>query len=584
MKNNLPNKLISAALLLSLALPVSAAGSQGTYTPCPALSAAAADQQEGIELCGGWFEEAFVQWDSNAVGSDVTVSYAEAGSSDFVTADQELIRGSRVDIPGLKGNTDYTIKVEGSKGSVSCSVRTMAFDRTGYAHDNFSGVGAYNDDGTLKPDVTVIYVTNENKDTITYNGKVGLYNIFFSAKPKNVCFRFIGHLDVPAGTVANDGSHNDGSNMLYLQNSSNVTVEGIGADTVLKEWGIEMKRCTSCEFRNLWLGNYPDDAIAMTGNVDIRSAHIWVHNNTIERGYNQFAGNGHVDADKAEGDGSMDMKWSEYITVSYNVFKDCHKTSLVGGRADQEQDFITYHHNWFNNTQSRNPRARNAHIHSFNNYFSTNSEYGICASYNSKIFSECNYFDRTNSPLYAINMGKDAYSGTIKSFGDKFVDCAPDEGLAYAIVDSRTAAPTINNLKEGGVGYDNFDLDMYSYTTQTPDEAKETIIAYAGKMQEQSYIGEDVPTTEPTTETTEPTTEATEPITETTEPVQNVSGDANNDGVFNIADVVALNKWLLGSPESQLTDWKAADMCADGKLNVFDLVEMTEQLSYTHQA
>ena len=224
MKNNLPNKLISAALLLSLALPVSAAGSQGTYTPCPALSAAAADQQEGIELCGGWFEEAFVQWDSNVVGSDVTVSYAETGSSDFVTADQELIRGSRVDIPGLKGNTDYTIKVEGSKGSVSCSVRTMAFDRTGYAHDNFSGVGAYNDDGTLKPDVTVIYVTNENKDTITYNGKVGLYNIFFSAKPKNVCFRFIGHLDVPAGTVANDGSHNDGSNMLYLQNSSNVTV------------------------------------------------------------------------------------------------------------------------------------------------------------------------------------------------------------------------------------------------------------------------------------------------------------------------------------------------------------------------
>ena len=160
-----------------------------------------------------------------------------------------------------------------------------------------------------------------------------------------------------------------------------------------------MKRCTSCEVRNLWLGNYPDDGISMTGNVDIRSAHIWVHNNTIEKGYNAFAGGGHVDADKADGDGSVDMKWSEYVTVSFNEFKDCHKTSLVGGRYDQIQDYITYHHNWFNNTHSRNPRARNAHIHSFNNYFSTNSEYGICASYNSKILSESNYFEKTNSPL-----------------------------------------------------------------------------------------------------------------------------------------------------------------------------------------
>lgn len=110
--------------------------------------------------------------------------------------------------------------------------------------------------------------------------------------------------DVPVGTV-------DGSNMLYLQNSSIVTVEDIGDDTDLIDWGIEMKRCTSCEFRNLHLGNYPDDAIAMTGNADILSEHIWVHNNTIKKGYNQFAGNGHVDADKADGDGSLDMKWTQ---------------------------------------------------------------------------------------------------------------------------------------------------------------------------------------------------------------------------------------------------------------------------------
>ncbi|MBQ4465732.1 MAG: hypothetical protein II916_07195 [Oscillospiraceae bacterium] len=454
----------------------------------------------------------------------------------------------------------------------------MAYDRTGYAHDNFSDIGGYMDDGTLKPDVDVIYVTNENKDTITYNGKVGLYNIFFSGKPKNVVFRFVGKLDVPSGTVANDGSHNDGSNMLYLQNSSNVTVEGIGPDTDLIEWGIEMKRCTSCEFRNLWLGKYPDDGIAMTGNADIHTEHIWVHNNTIESGYNAFAGNGHVDADKADGDGSTDMKWSEYVTVSYNVYKNCHKTSLVGGKADQFQDHITYHHNWFDHTESRNPRVRNAHVHSYNNYFLANGEYGICASYNSKIFSENNYFEQTHSPLYAINMGKDQYSGTIKSFGDKFDNCLPDEGLAYRIAESRMESVTVPNLIDGGDGYDNFDQTMYAYTVQTPDEAKATVMAYAGRMKTDTAGLPELPTevpTEPTTAPTEaPTTEpdTTEaPTTEPTDAPASIDGDLNADGSFDLTDVILLQKWLLAVPDTHIANANAADVCKDGQIDIFDL-------------
>ena len=555
MRGKLIQRAVSAvfavcAVTQLTAMPVSFSGSSVPAALPGTVSAEnVQDPQQVITLCGGWFESAYAEWDSSAVGSDVTVSYAEKGSSSFVQADSELIRGNRVDIPGLKGDTEYTVKISGSAGSAEFTAKTMSYDRTGYAHYDFSGIGAYNDDGTLKPDMTVIYVTNENKDTITYNGKTGFYNIFFSAKPKNVVFRLIGSIDVPSGTVANDGSHNDGSNMVYLQNSSNVTVEGIGPDTNLIEWGIEMKRCTSCEFRNLWLGNYPDDGIAMTGNADIRSAHIWVHNNTIEKGYNQFAGNGHVDADKADGDGSLDMKWSEYVTVSYNKFVNCHKTSLVGGRADQIQDFITYHHNWFCNTESRNPRARNAHIHSFNNYFSDNGEYGICASYNSKIFSECNYFERTNSPLYAINMGKDAYSGTIKSCGDKFDNCAPDEGLAYKIVSSPGETVEIANLMDGGEGYDNFDQSLYSYTVQTPDEARALIMEYAGRMTVKSGSGTVTPPPD----------------------VQPVTGDVNCDGSLNIADIVLFQKWLLGSGELTSEQASRADICADGHLDAFDL-------------
>lgn len=60
-----------------------------------------------------------------------------------------------------------------------------------------------------------------------------------------------------------------------------------------------------------------------------------------------------------------------------------------------------------------------------------------------------------------------------------------------------------------------------------------------------------------------------------------VTGDVNNDGAFSIADIVLLQKWLLGSPNVELPNWKAADMCEDGILNVFDLCMMRAELNRT---
>ena len=50
-----------------------------------------------------------------------------------------------------------------------------------------------------------------------------------------------------------------------------------------------------------------------------------------------------------------------------------------------------------------------------------------------------------------------------------------------------------------------------------------------------------------------------------------VYGDVNSDGEFSISDAVLLEKWLLGVPDTNLADWKAADLCEDGTLDVFDL-------------
>ena len=56
------------------------------------------------------------------------------------------------------------------------------------------------------------------------------------------------------------------------------------------------------------------------------------------------------------------------------------------------------------------------------------------------------------------------------------------------------------------------------------------------------------------------------------------TGDVNDDGEFNVADVVLLQKWLLAVPDTHLANWKAVDFCNDNKLNVFDLCLMKREL------
>lgn len=84
-------------------------------------------------------------------------------------------------------------------------------------------------------------------------------------------------------------------------------------------------------------------------------------------------------------------------------------------------------------------------------------------------------------------------------------------------------------------------------------------------------------TTKATTTTTKATTATSASATTTatttviTEKPPVNTGDINADGKVNLADVVLLQKWLLGIPETKLADWQAGDLYTDGVLNGFDL-------------
>jgi hypothetical protein len=57
-----------------------------------------------------------------------------------------------------------------------------------------------------------------------------------------------------------------------------------------------------------------------------------------------------------------------------------------------------------------------------------------------------------------------------------------------------------------------------------------------------------------------------------------VRGDVNADGELTAADLVLLQKRLLAVPDAELKDWQAADLCKDGRLDTFDLVQMRKEL------
>lgn len=62
-----------------------------------------------------------------------------------------------------------------------------------------------------------------------------------------------------------------------------------------------------------------------------------------------------------------------------------------------------------------------------------------------------------------------------------------------------------------------------------------------------------------------------------------LSGDVNGDSEFNTADLVTLQKWLLGKSDTVLKNWKAADFCNDNVIDSFDLCLMRKALIIAQQ-
>ena len=119
----------------------------------------------------GYNEGMYLTWQDSEINL-TSVEYKLIEENKWTKIDEQLIRKLdnellRADIIGLsKGN--YEVKVNNSKGqSVVQEVNVKETDRSGYAHFNVNEeIGAYNNDGTLKEKAIVVYVNEENKNSV----------------------------------------------------------------------------------------------------------------------------------------------------------------------------------------------------------------------------------------------------------------------------------------------------------------------------------------------------------------------------------------------------------------------------------
>ena len=503
----------TAAVVMAFAMTLSYLPQQGISAYAKDGSAASQSQVTvSSRECSGWYESAYVEWQpvDGAKSYNVYIKGETEADSAYKKLDDELIRQYpdywRADAPGLKAGK-YMFKVEAVTDSTTASIVTsavevMSYDRSGYGFVNGTSSGAYNEDGTLKDNAVVLYITENTKDTVSLDvvtgskGEVtsytGLQAILYGFKKgkdsRPLDVRLVGNItdlkSMDKGDIVIDGCKNG------------ITFEGIGEDATANGWGLRVKGSSNVEIRNLAYMNCDSnegDDVGLQQDND----HVWVHNCDF------FYGHAGSDADQKKGDGALDTKTSTYVTHSYNHFYDTGKSNLQGMKSETTSNYITYHHNWYDHADSRCPRIRTCTVHVYNNYYDGNSKYGIGATMGSSVFSENNYYRNCKFPMLMAGQGSDIKyaetvkgifsgenGGVIKAYGNHIegakaaVTYQKDAaGFDFYEASSRDEVIDCSALK-GGSKYSNFDTaaDFYKYSVQSAEDAKDTVIKYAGRM------------------------------------------------------------------------------------------------------
>ncbi len=218
-----------------------------------------------------------------------------------------------------------------------------------------------------------------------------------------------------ANTQAVSGSCHTRADAIQFKGVSNISLIGKG-EALFDELGIHIRESSNIIIRNVHVRNVKKsgspisnggDAIGMEKNVH----NIWIDHNELE------ASGGEKDGY----DSLIDMKaTTQYVTVSYNYLHHSGRGGLIGSSDnDTDNTYITFHHNRYENIDSRLPLLRHGTVHAFNNYYRHVSKSGMNPRIGGQIKAQNNVFNDVQNPLgtfYTDDMGYWDISG------NKFID------------------------------------------------------------------------------------------------------------------------------------------------------------------
>ncbi|GAB2590650.1 hypothetical protein GCM10027168_24730 [Streptomyces capparidis] len=263
--------------------------------------------------------------------------------------------------------------------------------------DGFAGVNALGQNGTTG---------GAGGQTVTATTTAQFLD--YISRPEPLIVQVSGTITLPTGTT--DGMH---------RVASDKTIIGVGSGARLTGGGLNIglpvdddvtsppaNAVHNVIIRNLSIDGATDDLI----NVQMFSHHIWIDHNDFSNG----------------DDGAVDIKrGSDFVTVSWNRFHDHDKTLLLGhdddnAAQDRGRLRVTYHHNYFDGSDQRNPRVRFAEpVHVYNNYYRDNS-YGVASTMDAGVVLEGNYFFSVNNPA-RVDFSGDL--GRLVSRDNTLVEC-----------------------------------------------------------------------------------------------------------------------------------------------------------------
>ncbi|MER7722950.1 pectinesterase family protein [Streptomyces sp. NPDC096323] len=265
---------------------------------------------------------------------------------------------------GLPGTQDAT--------DVSAAPAAATPARADEAADGFASVDALGQDGTYG---------GRGGATVTVRTLADLEKYATATQP---------YVIVVAGAITMDPKGKE------IKVASDKTIIGSGTSGHIVGGGFFLGQgvhnviIRNLTIRDSYAGTWNDkdhdwDAIQMDG-----AHHVWIDHNDLRN----------------MADGLIDSrKDTTYLTVSWNRLQHDNKAFGIGWTENTTAD-ITIHHNWFHETEQRNPSTDNvAHAHLYNNYLQDDPGTAITASYgnyargHTNMVLENSYFDGLNNPV-----------------------------------------------------------------------------------------------------------------------------------------------------------------------------------------